>query len=161
MAGARAKSRMRANYLWTAVRTAGANLTASAVEVPIVANTDWERSALGLEKATLVSVKGFIVINSLLLTTATWDAYIAVYDEDEVAQDPDTVATYVHEQILWTGGGSQVLGIHESARREYFEINLRTSRRITNGMKCVLVTQASTADVFQTHVILRGLVRLS
>ena len=120
------------NYVWTAVRVElDLNTSSPILGADIVTAAEW-RSA-GYETATLLAIRGWLSATPLdgTATEHTSMALITKKSNETAfsATDPNVVATYVDEDILWTGG--YTAPNQSEAISRYFDVNVKTKRRIT------------------------------
>ena len=92
--------------------------------------------------------------------TATWFAYIGLYDEDEPSSVADTVATYDSEDILYTTGGHQH-GTVEPWRPITYQLDVKASRRVTSAQELRFVRSSDAASIYTFSCIARACVKLS
>ena len=108
----------------------------SALQVTIVSGSDWADSGTGLERATLMTIRGWISVSQtpVVNVEAAWYAAIAITHEDAQLPIISSASAYI-EDILWTSGGSgrttaSTADIHYQG--SYREVNMQARRRITD-----------------------------
>ena len=150
-----------AKYLWTAVLMDKIVVGAGVTELDIVNGAMWERSATGLEGATLVAVRGWLHAATLLSNDSqALFAYIGKYDEDEAGSLADVVASYTAERMLWTYGWQTLSAGHIAGSTTV--VNVRAKARLLSKDDIRIVfTGSGTASSIQISGVLRGLLRLN
>ncbi len=135
----------------------------------LVDGADWADNATGLERATMLTMRGYIAGSPDTATTSdlvTPLAYICLVHEDALASlpVPSDILAYV-EDILWTGGGPMYRNVLNTTtvNRQLpgfmWEVNIQSRRRITDQQDLVLVVQALGAISVTFMATLRTLIR--
>ena len=158
-------SRGPKNNVWTVVQAEAQVQTNTTVEAVIVAPTDWSGVAgLGLERATLLRVRGWLSAAPAVEDVSTGGIFFVIYvvDEDAALVNPLDVSTYVNEDVLWTGGaqfaGQGALAIETRPSVEW-EVDIKAMRKLTSGQEVRLAAQVITGLNVRWSGTLRGLVR--
>jgi len=134
----------------------------SRIGVPMVVDGDW---ALGGQRATLLTVRGWLSVNgspqltAMLEGTIAW--YIGLVDED-ITVFPSLIlpSTYVDEVILTTGGHSfEQVAANVRRPTKDWDINVKTKRTFNTGTNVMLVLLNSTADDITISLLTRTLLR--
>ena len=152
------------NNIWANALMNETAVGTAVVSVPLVDATDWVR-ATGLERATLLSVRGWLSVSATptIVTLVTWFAVIYVADKDASAVSPIAVATYGEEDILWSGGLNWPLGGAGAVERgpaAMMPINIKAMRRITSGQEIRLDMDSTVASIVTVSGVIRSLLRL-
>jgi len=138
-------ARKKGNKIWTADVLVELDPLATFLEVVLVAGSDFAP----FESVVLKGIYGWLHVapftSSLLDDTVMW--YIAKFDEDigatSAANDPFAAATYVDEDILFTGGATTTHGTGAAViggAGHHQEIAITGSkRRIQEGEKLSLI----------------------
>ena len=141
------------------------SLSAGAVlNLFLIAGADWDSSTAGLERATLMTVRGYINVNftwASLAAPRVWMAIVVVH-KDVTFTDLSQPAFYT-EDILWTGGAKTVFTTTQSSQQQTdhsWDVNVRTKRRITDQQIVGLVIFAEQVQI-ELQAVLRSLVRRS
>ena len=155
---ARAFRRGPKNYVWSAVLIADQTVGSGAMAGQnIVQATDWA-GAVGFERATLLTVRGWLNIVQVGTEVLQWFAVVAKQGADEPALDALVVATYVDEDLLWTGGGSfPATGVAQATNKDDREIHIKVKRKLSVDDNITLFVGA-TAGLLTFNTVLRGLV---
>lgn len=145
--GSRA-TRRTGERLWTVVKSENDNLLTGVTEgLAIVLGSDWERSVDGLERATLLRIRGSLGFRiNAAPNNVTVIAAIVKQDEDEpTVPDLSLSQSYVEEDLLWTqcfvvGGATADAAFHN------VEIDVKAKRKLKNSDQvnlCVYVNGAT------------------
>jgi len=137
-------SRKKGNLIWTAILMNEVDPLATVTRQLMASKTDFAP----FKEATLLTIRGWLHVapftGSILDDTVFM--YICVVDEDiggtATTLDPTAVATYVDEDILWTGGATTTHdgnGVLIGGGGHMFDINVKTKRKIREGMNLQLV----------------------
>ena len=140
--------------MWTATlsnTTAIAN--AAVFGDNIVQESDWALGT-GFERATLFSIRGWISIINGDAASTNVNLCIAVQGDSEATVDCANVATYVDEDILWTGG---YLFDPAEVQPAQFVIDVKAKRKLSVGQDVSLFIAPNGGAIFASFV-LRGLV---
>ncbi len=143
------------NLVWSAVLEQNATVAdAATLGDNIVTGSDW--SAAGFERATLLSVRGYITVINTSASNNAIMMCIAKQGNSEPTISAAVVATYTAEDILWTGG---VLcpAIAQDNTPHRFEINIKAKRKLTVGDD-IAVFFAPVGGIARVQYVLRGLV---
>ena len=159
-------AKRRHDNIWTVVLTEFAGIPAAGqVDYDIVAPTDWERSSAGLERGTLLSVRGYMSMTNRIVSESLGSGsvmgYLAKYDIGETSSAPNVVNTYAEEDILWTGGRAiPFTNVDTPWNGWHHEFDVKAMRRITSGDNIRLVLKNLTVNLIYVTMVIRGLVRV-
>ena len=141
------------------------SLSAGAVlNLFLVAGADWAASASGLERGTLMTIRGYINVNftwASLAAPRVWMAIVVVHKD--VTFTDLSVPGFYTEDVLWTGGAKTVFTTTQSSQQQTdhsWDINVRTKRRITDQQIVGLVFFAEQVQC-ELQAVIRSLVRRS
>ena len=156
-------SRGPKNNIWTVVQVSNAAQSSSPSGADIVIASDWVASA-GFERATLLSIRGYISAAPDVVDVSTGSLAMLIYiaDKDTANVDPQAVATYTEEDVLWTGGAQasgQGIAAIEARPSFNWEVNVKSMRRITNGEDVRIGAAASVGLDWRWTFVLRALLR--
>ena len=146
------------NLVWTAVLLDEQVVdNTPAVAFDIVEATDWS-GAVGLERATLKRIRGWLTFTKAGTTAAT-GCFLAIHkaDKDTGVLSVNGVQAYTDEDILWTGG----IALHGGEPSvQHMLIDVKAMRRVTTGEDIRLSLQGYVANTVQFTVtgVLRALV---
>jgi len=144
------------NYVWTAIRI-GSALGTTPTKFELINDADWVSGA-GQPTATIIAIRGWLSWQGVGVSDANSMAFIGTQDDDIATQpDPDLVATYVNEDIMWTGGTTKGVAAIESLPGFSTDINIKVKRKIKAGTRLVLVAQSNVASQFRLLGIIRCL----
>ena len=147
----------RGDYVWTALHLGSTVLSSVHDGEPIVQASDWV-TANNTEKATLMSIRGWIALGHTSGNVARATLAIIKHDADQVPThaglDPALVTTYVDEDILWTGGSQ---GVSSSLTVQYHDINVKAKRKLDGDVDISIIHTCSPTDTFVMTLVLRGL----
>ena len=151
------------NNVWTAIHVTNTQQVSTPVSADVVVPADWTAVA-GFERATLLSIRGYISVSPDVedISTGSIMFLIMVVDQDTANVDPQLVAPYTEEDILWTWGvqtGGQGAAAIESRPTTNVEINVKSMRKLTNGQEVRLMANASVGLAWRWTAIARGLLR--
>jgi len=156
----RRASKRTGNRIWTAVTLGTVVLSSVHDGVSIVNEADW--SSAPNEKATLLAIRGWIHLTSIAGANARATLLMGKFDADELASaastDPDNVATYVNEDILWTGGMTSSGGGIDHVN---MQINVKAKRKMRATEDINLIYACSPTDNFIMGGVLRALLLVS
>ena len=145
------------NQVWTAVLSTGSAVSSvSTTQFEIVNQADWSAGKAGLERATLLSIRGEIECRTTSASVGPMFLVICKADETFV-MDPATASEYENADILWTGVFQNPA---EAAILKGFKFDIKAMRRITNKDKIVLYMTSVGSASFSVSGIIRGLVRV-
>ena len=155
------------NNVWTAVLAQELPMAASTqLELNVAQPSDW---AFGVgQRATLLTVRGYLSICGSNDDTVKVEGavlwYIAPVDADiPTAQAPQTVGTYVEEDILSTGGHifenyNPAVSSPGRATRNW-DINVKTMRKLPPDMTVRFVLANRTSGEVKVTAVMRALLR--
>ena len=144
------------NYVWTAIRL-GSSLGTTPTKFELINDADWVSGA-GQPSATIIAVRGWFSIVGTGVVDSNSMQFIGIQDDDIATQpDPNTVATYVTEDIMWTGGTGKGVAAIEGQPIAHTELNIKVKRKIKAGTRLVLVAQCNVVDDMRIIGIVRCL----
>jgi len=122
------------DYIWIPSLQQAGNLTSDVPSaITMVEGSDWADSGTGLERATVVSIRGWFtgIAEFTAATNPNIFAYIMSTHEAAATITPDTVAAYSND-ILWTYAHTLAFSASESGiQRDWsVEFNVKVRRRI-------------------------------
>ena len=153
------------NQVWTALLLSGQTFDdAPVIEFPIVEETDWKARG-GFEHATLLRIRGWLTFQPPAIVPSTALMCIGVVDNGVGATslNPNDVATYTREDILWTSGISMAnSGVANDVMNNPIEVDVKAMRRITNAqeVRISFVSGGPVAATWTVNGVLRALVRM-
>ncbi len=155
-------AKQRGLNTWTTVLAVDTEITTGAsTSCSIVQDSDWVPAG-GTSKATLKRIRGWLSCITKDVTGSFAQSivmcYIGLFDEDDTPPPPQSVSTYVDEDILWTGGG--VLAFTDTGtvgRSVDFDLDSKAQRRMRNGQTLSLVVQNVSAASLQVSLVARAL----
>jgi len=160
----RAAHRGPKNQVWTSVINVEQALAAGVQQdANIVQSSDW--TAVDGEKATLLTVRGYITISgvndaTIIHPEGSVQLYIAkIGAAFTPAPAVNLAATYVQQDILWTGGfqwNGTAIGVADGVYHQ--EINIKVKRKITVADTIRLVIGNNRSETVDITYVLRGLV---
>jgi len=149
---------------WTASNPVPFNVGTSAVSAVLLGAGDWTRGSGTSQNVTLYGIRGHIAMQCLgnVGSPPQLFAYIGVGDVGETVEDPDTITTYIEEDILWTYVALSRTGAI-SAQQDCIvaELNLKSRRKLTQDSAIFAVFQAGAADEWRVSVLARTCIRFS
>jgi len=154
------------NNVWTTVVPVEQSLAVGATTgLNVVVDTDWQRAAGANERATLMRIRGWIdVINKLgagSFAGGALLAYALLTDEDASNASAADPATYVEEDILWTGGGCfPFSGAGAAGGNVRLPIDIKAMRKMRVGMNVRVVLTNATDNIVSISGVVRGLLRI-
>jgi len=152
--GSRRSGSGNKNYIWTSIRI-GSNLDTTVANFPLVNDADWVGAA-GQPSATIIAIRGWLDIIGVGVVSSNSFMYIGTVDEDVTTfADPNAAATYVGEDIMWTGGAGKGVAAIEGQAIKSFDINIKVKRKIKAGKQLIL----STVNNVDNDVRLLGIIR--
>ena len=154
----RSFARGKKNYTWTSIRI-GSSLTSTVSNFQIVNDADWFGGA-GQQSGTIIAVRGWFDIVGTGTADSNTMLYIGTVDEDVTSfADPNAAATYVDEDIMWTGGvGKGGMSAIEPAPVKSFDINIKVKRKIKSGTDLILSAFCNIDDDVRIIGIMRALI---
>jgi len=151
--------RNQSNLVWAAIQTTQSLITTATAAFPIIAGSDWFGAAAGRGSAMLMSIRGWISLGSVGGTATTIAMAIVKADKDTSLNSPLDVATYVEDDILWTGGWNKPASATEPFMN--FDVNVKAKRKISSDDEIFLVIDAADTNVTEISLVLRGLLKLN
>ena len=160
MANRRSRSFVRGkkNYTWTSIRI-GSSLGTTIANFAIVNDADWVAAA-GQQGGTILAIRGWFDIVGTGTADSNTHMYIGTVDEDVTTfADPNSAATYVDEDIMWTGGaGKGGMSAIEGQPIARFDIDIKAKRKIKAGTSLILSATCNVDDDTRIIGILRTLI---
>ena len=156
----------RHDQIWVPAVGAGTALASSTVRTDIiVAGADWADASTGLERATLMGIRGWVSIATDFTANALAIPYmaIAIYHEDAIASigTLNNASEYT-EDILWTAGAMRKDGnLITEGPRLWFDsgpLNIKARRRFHDQQAIMLITTLM-ATSGRLAFVLRALIR--
>jgi len=126
----------RGDKIWVA-GVMNNNLTANVPNsIDIVQGSDWADASTGLERATLLSIRGWVNPHVDFISGSHLEIFMLIRKSSVGAtqQTLSAVEAYV-DDILWTGGfaiQSDTSGTGSQQRNRMYEINVKAKRKITS-----------------------------
>ncbi len=154
----------RHNNVWSVVILDWISVAASGfTQADIVSPSDWERAGAGMERATVLTIRGWV---SYAAKQALADVnpnnvfqYIGVQDEDiATSPSPTAASTYTEEDIMWTGGHVFPFESSDGSSRT-IEFNVKAQRRITSGQDVRHVLEVGSGSGITLSGVIRALIR--
>ena len=150
----RSKRHFRVNkvrrLIWTASKIEiDVNTGSTPLEQIIGQITDWS-GATGNVPATLMAIRGWLTARPLTTVNQNYlsQGIIVKTDVDDAVAvlDPQLLATYVNEQILWTCGFSYKgeAATVSTTPAHYFDIDVKAKRKLTAGTNIRFVVAQET-----------------
>ncbi len=149
-------SRTKNNYVWSVVSVNRAILTTVTSE-NLVQDSDWNPSG-GQKRATIIAVRGYLMMRAVGVLVSDCHMYLGIMDEDvATSPDPALAATYVDEDIMWTGGFCKSPGAQDARQLFHMDINIKAKRKIRSGQELRLNSIGTNASELRLIGILRTL----
>ena len=138
-------------------------------EVVLVQGSDWADASTGLERATVMGIRGWISVAPIPLTASASSTFwmaIALLHEDSTLPLLNTATAYI-EDILWTGGISHRNEGNATVEGDrvhpgfVWEMNVKARRRITDQQQIGLfyLSTSTSTQQFVVSCVMRSLVR--
>lgn len=111
------------------------NLDLSLLVIP----NDWASATNGFDRATLLSIRGWLHVVQLAASTSTeaTGIWLSVYKTDQAVAvnsfDPHDALEYNVNDTLWTGGAGLNLTTGTSSPLPVTDINIKTRRKLTSA----------------------------
>jgi len=144
------------NYVWTSIRI-GSSLGTTITQFQLINDADWVGAA-GQPSATIVGVRGwFDIVGSGVVDSNTF-LYIGTQDEDiSTFASPNAAATYVNEDIMWTGGCGKGVAAIEGQPLKSFVIDIKAKRKIKGGTNLIMNAECNVDNDVRIIGIIRCL----
>ncbi len=159
--GRRAFSRGPKNYIWTAVLLENVTVATTVLRGEnIVTASDWVTSAQGFERATLLSVRGWISWHNLGSVSVDCKFMIVKQGDTEPDIDAANILSYTEEDVLWTGGDvvpASTVAANGNPFVMHYDIDIKAKRKLSSGNDIALFIAPNGASV-TVSTVLRALV---
>ena len=170
MARRRLPARVQHDQIWVPFVNVNIAIgTGSQVTTSIVDGADWADASTGLERATMMSIRGYITAAPNPLSSSgntVFQAALAIVHEDAVSGFASLGSNQAYiEDILWTAGVSRhstgdLTAVTHMVRSNIIPVNVQTRRRITDQQAIALAINVPSAGNSWTYtVVLRTLIR--
>jgi len=128
------------NGIWSTILLAEVDLTIANQVFDIVEDSDWDATG-GRRRATIRGIRGWLHFAHIIDAVDTAYATIGVTDKDTAGAEsrPSLVASYVVEDIMWTGGclfPTNVLASGAGRGNYHADVNVKSMRHISTGQDC-------------------------
>ena len=145
------------NYTWTSIRI-GSNLSTTIVNFQLINDADWVGAA-GQPSGTIVAIRGwFDLVGDGVVESNTF-LYVGTVDEDVTSfASSNAAATYVNEDIMWTGGCGKGVAAIEGQPLKSFEIDIKAKRKIKAGTNLILSAECTVDNDVRIIGIIRCLI---
>ena len=127
----------------------------------LVQGSDWSDASAGLERGTLMSIRGWISASMDASPSAVDTLFLAigVFHEDAAFPAINQESAYI-EDVLWTGGfqaTNPATAAGDIRRNWVWEVNVKARRRITDQQVVMFSLIGTEAGDFSC--VLRSLIR--
>ena len=142
------------NMIWLTVVGLNTAITDSTLSADLVADGDWSVSS-GKQSATVIAVRGWIsVMSPKTAVEVSMAGYIGIQDENATSGSPQSVATYLNEDVMWTHGthfGSAAI------TQMNWDIDVKAKRRLHTGTELRYNFIADVTAELEVSFVLRTL----
>ncbi len=170
--GRRVSVRKKATVWTTNLQTNDIGPTVETISFPIAVATDWERSAGSLERATILAVKGTIMIYPKDTSPAVGQNRIvglfSVQDEDAPAIDPAAQSTHDDEASMFSFvyENHKANGVLDNSWADVahvrIPVDIKVKRKMTSGQQLEVSLAfgvvTGTGSVYRVGWLLRTLI---
>ena len=126
------------NNVWTVLVLEDQAVDNAVIEGDIVNNTELEPAASGLQRYTLLRIRGWLSVSRDPVLTTDVTLFMAIYltDLNAGTVDASNATKYTEEDVIWTAGvnfAGAGAGAVEVAPPARFDVDVKAMRRFTSG----------------------------
>ena len=137
---------------------------APVMQFDLVEGPDWNQGT-GLERATLMRIRGWLVLLPPAGVPSTIFATVSTQDEDigVGGSDPTDPNSYRDEDIFWTFGRGVAATVANDLYVVPVDFDVKSMRKINSGqdVRLTMVTNGPVAAGWTLNGVIRSLVRIS